>query len=77
MATKTISIDVEAYRRLKGVQKPNESFSQTIKRVVRKPINARRLIEKVRRLSPDTIDALEEVVATRAVPSRRSAGGVR
>ena len=35
MATKTISIDVEAYQRLKSVQKENESFSQTIKRVIR------------------------------------------
>jgi hypothetical protein len=39
MATKTITIDVDAYERLKSVQKPTESFGQTIKRVVRKPIN--------------------------------------
>jgi predicted CopG family antitoxin len=39
MATKTISIDVDAYERLKSVQKPTESFSQTIKRVVRKPVD--------------------------------------
>jgi predicted CopG family antitoxin len=38
MATKTITIDVDAYERLKRVQKPTESFSQTIKRVVREPI---------------------------------------
>ena len=36
MAAKTISIDVEAYERLKSVQKPTESLSQTIKRVVRR-----------------------------------------
>lgn len=35
MATKTISIDVEAYRRLKGVMRRDESFSRVIKRVVR------------------------------------------
>ena len=39
MATKTISIDVDAYEHLKSVQKPTESFSQTIKRVVRKPVD--------------------------------------
>jgi predicted CopG family antitoxin len=30
---KNIRIDLEAYERLKAVQKPNESFSQTIKRI--------------------------------------------
>ena len=30
LATKTITIDMEAYKRLKAVQKQNESFSQTI-----------------------------------------------
>ena len=39
MATKTIRIHVDAYKRLKSVQKPAESFSQTIKRVVRKPVD--------------------------------------
>jgi len=39
MATKTIRIDVDAYERLKSVQKPTESFSQTIKLVVRRPVD--------------------------------------
>ena len=39
MATKTISIDIEAYERLRSVRKDNESFSQTIKRVVKPPFD--------------------------------------
>ena len=42
MATKSIRIDIDAYERLKSVQKPAESFSQTIKRVVRKPVDLKR-----------------------------------
>jgi hypothetical protein len=39
MATKTITVDLEACKRLKQAQKPRESFSQTIKRVVRPPVD--------------------------------------
>jgi predicted CopG family antitoxin len=39
--TRTITIDVEAYERLKSVQKPDESFSRTIKRVIRRPTDLR------------------------------------
>lgn len=39
MATKTISIDVEAYERLRGARVGDESFSRVIKRVVRPMID--------------------------------------
>ena len=42
--TKSITIDVEAYRRLKGVQRENESFSQTIKRVVPRAVSTDALL---------------------------------
>lgn len=78
MATKTISIDLEAYERLKAVQKENESFSQTIKRVVWTPAPFRKWFEDPARqpLSDKAIDAIEQVVAARrAKPSRRRPRG--
>ncbi len=39
MSTKTISIDLEAYRRLKAARRDAESFSKVIKRVVRPPFD--------------------------------------
>lgn len=67
MATKTISLDMEAYDRLKQVQKPGESFSETIKRVVRKPFDYDAWIKRVRenRLSEEAAAAIEEAIATR------------
>lgn len=39
MATKTISIDLEAYERLRRARVGDESFSRVIKRVVRPAID--------------------------------------
>jgi len=73
MATKTITIDLEAYKRLKDVQKPNESFSETIKRVVRKPFDVKNWLKVVEQnqLSDSTIQGIERAVANRKLGGRR------
>jgi predicted CopG family antitoxin len=67
MATKTISIDVEAYDRLKSVQRQHESFSQTIKRVIRKPADFESWLKLIEAdpSSPQFIGAVEEQIAGR------------
>ena len=73
MATKTIRIDVDAYERLKSVQKPAESFSQTIKRVVRKPVDLEAWFAAMDRapLSKQAATAIGRHVKTRHSRSRR------
>jgi predicted CopG family antitoxin len=73
MATKTISIDVDAYERLKSVQKADESFSQTIKRVVRKPTDLKVWFSAMDRspMSRRAVAAVSGRIAQRARRSRR------
>lgn len=73
MATKTISIDVDAYERLKSVQKPAESFSQTIKRVVRPPLDLEAWLAAMDAtpMSRQALNAIVRRVSDRARPSRR------
>ena len=73
MATKTITLDLQAYQRLKAVQRDSESFSQTIKRTIPPPLDleAYRRRLRARSLSEKAAEAIEEHVRQRHKPLAR------
>ena len=71
MATKTITIDMGAYERLKAVQKDKESFSQVIERVIVKPLDFQRFLKNIRKTSirEEATRAIEAQIEKRHIPS--------
>ncbi|MBI5763756.1 MAG: hypothetical protein HZA51_09565 [Planctomycetes bacterium] len=67
MASKTIRLDCAAYLRLKTAMLPGESFSDTIKRIVKPRFNLKDWLRRIRQnpLSQQAIDAIELQIAQR------------
>ena len=73
MATKTITIDMEAYNRLKRAKRKDESFSQTIKRVVPPQMDFEEWVRKLESnpAGEQFIAAVERQIENRRRPSTR------
>ena len=75
MATKTISIDIEAYRRLKSARRGDESFSRVIKRVVRPPFDLEAYLKGIDACggpSEAALDAVDDHESRRHMPRARA-----
>jgi predicted CopG family antitoxin len=76
MAMKTITLDVEAYKRLSEVTREGESFSQAIKRLIPKPSDIDAWVRRIESnpLSPAAIAAVEDQIKQRRKPHSRRRG---
>jgi len=74
VATKTITVDTEAYRRLRMVRRKDESFSRAIKRVVRPPLDVDAYLARLDAapLSANAARAVEKRASTRKTRTRRN-----
>lgn len=72
MAVKTITIDMEAYGRLKWAKHGNESFSDVIKRMFKPPVDIVTLVKNLNDLSDEAVNAIEQQVEPRRTkPARK------
>lgn len=82
MATKTISLRIEAYERLRRARvHPGESFSDVVMRAhwVDQPLTGGEFLEHVRErgplYDPEELDAIEELGEADAPPVDKRSGG--